>query len=132
MVRVSDASQDKERQGPPYPLPRRALGLGQTPRCERHPEVRMVLASTNPGWNTALYLCPLCAAAGEPPLELALGIVSAYWPERQYGFIHTGGPAICFDASQWQGDSLPRTGQRVWCRVQLSTRGLVGQGVRRA
>ncbi|MBN2001735.1 MAG: cold shock domain-containing protein [Anaerolineae bacterium] len=100
-----------------------------TPRCPRHPSVHMVLAGHNPQWNTIRYLCPLCHATGQAPLEVATGIVSAYFPQKGYGFIENGGQRIFFHLSDLNGAFTPYVGQPVTCRVEQNDHGLVGREV---
>jgi len=115
-------------QRPAHPGPQR--GAGHTPHCGRHPGVHMVLAGHNPRWNTVRYLCPMCSAMGLPPVEIATGIVSAYWPDRGYGFIESGGPRIFFHVSGLAGGCTPTVGLAVACRVEENARGLLGREVR--
>lgn len=105
-------------------------GKNPAPRCDRHRGVLMVLAGTNPHWNTVRYLCPLCSAMGLPPVEVATGVVSGYWPHRGYGFIDTGGPRIFFHVSELVGRFTPYVGMTVTCRVEQNDKGLVGLQVR--
>ena len=102
---------------------------GKTPHCSRHPGVHMVLAGTNPGWNTIRYLCPMCNAMGLPPIEVATGVVSGYWQHKGYGFIDNGGPRIFFHVSDLAGRFTPYVGMPVTCRVEQNDRGLVGRQV---
>ena len=101
----------------------------QTPRCADHPGVRMVLAGSNPRWNTVRYLCPMCNAMGRPPVEIATGVVSAYMADRGYGFIESGGPRIFFHISDWRGGNTPYVGMPVTCRVEANDKGLIGREV---
>jgi cold shock CspA family protein len=104
-------------------------GRKNTPRCERHPGVHMVLAGSNPGWNTIRYLCPMCSAMGLPPVEVATGVISTYFPDRGYGFIDNGGPRIFFHISDLVGHVTPYVGMPVTCRVEQNDRGLIGRQV---
>jgi cold shock CspA family protein len=117
-------------QHPPLP-PRRPApqpqGRGRTPRCTMHPGVHMVLAGSNPDWNTVRYLCPMCSAMGLPPIEVATGVVSGYWADRGYGFVDNGGPRIFFHISDLLGQFIPYVGMPVTCRVEQNERGLVGR-----
>ena len=113
---------------PAPPAPRR--GNGRSPRCGQHPSVHMVLAGHNPRWNTVRYLCPMCNAMGRPPVEVATGVVSAYWPDRGYGFIETGGPRIFFHVSGLAGRFTPFVGMTVTCQVEENAKGLIGKEVR--
>lgn len=106
------------------------LGHGQNRRCERHPGVHMILAGVNPHWNTVRYLCPLCSAMGLPPVEVASGIVSGYFPERGYGFIQGGGPRIFFHVSDLAAPFTPLAGMSVTCLVEQNDKGLIGRQVR--
>ena len=108
----------------------RQPGRGKTPRCASHPGVHMVLAGSNPRWNTIRYLCPMCNARGLPPVEVATGVVSGYWPERGYGFINNGGPRIFFHVSDLVGKFTPYVGLPVTCQVEQNHRGLIGRQVR--
>lgn len=101
----------------------------KTRRCQRHPGVHMVLAGHNAAWNTVRYLCPMCNAMGLPPIEVATGIISAYFPERGYGFIENGGPRIFFHVSALAGNFAPYKGMPVTCRVEENGRGLIGYDV---
>jgi cold shock CspA family protein len=101
----------------------------QTPRCADHPGVRMVLAGSNQRWNTVRYLCPMCNAMGRPPVEIATGVVSAYFPDRGYGFIDNGGPRIFFHISDWRDAATPYVGMPVTCQVAENDRGLIGRQV---
>ncbi len=114
------------------PQHRQSSGTGRNPnpRCPRHPGVHMVLAGTNPSWNTVRYLCPMCNALGQPPLEVATGVVSAYFPDRGYGFIENGGPRIFFHVSDLAERITPYVGMPVTCCVEQNERGLVGRQVR--
>lgn len=103
---------------------------GHSPRCGQHPGVHMVLAGHNPRWNTVRYLCPMCSAVGRPPVEVAAGVVCAYWPERGYGFIESGGPRIFFHVSDLAGQFTPAVGMTVTCRVEENHKGLIGREVR--
>jgi len=102
---------------------------GRTPRCSRHPAVHMVLGGTNRQWNTIRYVCPLCSAMGLPPIEVAAGVVSGYWPQRGYGFIDNGGPRIFFHISDLQSSFVPYVGMPVTCQVEQNAKGLVGRHV---
>lgn len=102
---------------------------GPTPRCSSHPGVHMVLGGSNPRWNTIRYLCPLCNAMGLPPIEVAVGVVSGYFPERGYGFVDNGGPRIFFHVSDLADQFTPYVGMPVTCRVEQNERGLVGRQV---
>lgn len=102
---------------------------GQTPRCVWHPGVHMVLAGTNPQWNTIRYLCPLCNAMGRPPVEVATGVVSVYFAERGFGFIENGGPRIFFHVSDWRSQVTPYVGLPVTCYVEQNDKGLIGRQV---
>ena len=113
---------------PPPRAPRRRST--KTPRCPRHPGVHMVLAGTNHQWNTVRYLCPMCNALGRPPVEVATGVVSGYWPQRGYGFIDNGGPRIFFHVSDLAASGTPYVGMPVTCRVEQNERGLIGRQVR--
>lgn len=101
----------------------------QAPRCADHPGVRMVLAGSNARWNTVRYLCPMCNAMGRPPVEIATGVVRAYFPDRGYGFIENGGPRIFFHISDWRGAATPYVGMPVTCQVAENDRGLIGRRV---
>jgi len=90
----------------------------------------MVLAGTNPRWNTVRYLCPMCSAMGRPPIEVATGVVSGYWHDRGYGFIDNGGPRVFFHVSDLQGHFTPYVGMPVTCQVEENDKGLVGRQVR--
>lgn len=103
----------------------------RTPHCPRHPGVHMVLAGTNAAWNTIRYLCPLCNAMGHPPLEIATGVVSAWFADRGYGFIDNGGPRIFFHISDLADTFTPYVGMPVTCQVQENDRGLIGIQVAR-
>lgn len=107
-----------------------ASGRNPAPHCSRHPGVHMVLAGSNPAWNTIRYLCPLCNALGQPPVEVAVGVVSGYWPDRGYGFIDNGGPRIFFHVSDVQPGLTPYVGMPVTCQVEQNERGLLGRQVR--
>ncbi|MBN1935619.1 MAG: cold shock domain-containing protein [Anaerolineae bacterium] len=100
-----------------------------TPRCARHPGVHMVLAGTNMQWNTVRYICPMCDAMGLPPVEVATGVVSGYWPQRGYGFIDNGGPRIFFHVSDLTGQFTPYVGMPVTCQVEQNAKGLVARQV---
>jgi cold shock CspA family protein len=89
----------------------------------------MVLAGSNPAWNTIRYLCPLCSAAGRPMLEMAAGVVSGYWPDRGYGFVDNGGPRIFFHVSDLAGQFTPYAGMPVTCLVEQNEKGLIGRQV---
>ena len=101
----------------------------KTPRCSKHPGVHMVLAGVNPDWNTVRYLCPMCNAMGRPPVEVATGVVSAYWPHKGYGFIDNGGPRIFFHVSDLAGRFTPYVGMPVTCQVEQNERGLAARQV---
>ncbi len=101
----------------------------QTPRCRRHPGVHMVLAGINAQWNTVRYLCPLCNAMGQPPIELATGVVTSYDRDRGYGFIANGGPRIFFHASALLGCPTPYVGMPVSCHVEQNEHGLCAREV---
>jgi cold shock CspA family protein len=90
----------------------------------------MVLAGTNPAWNTVRYLCPLCNAMGLPPVEVATGVVVQYVADRGFGFIENGGPRIFFHISDVQGGPMPHVGMPVTCLVEQNARGLIGRQVR--
>lgn len=90
----------------------------------------MVLAGTNPAWNTIRYLCPMCNAMGLPPVEVATGVVSGYWHDRGYGFIDNGGPRIFFHVSDLLERFTPYVGMPVTCLVEQNDRGLIGRQVR--
>jgi cold shock CspA family protein len=115
----------------PDPAPPRApqRRRQQTPRCAQHPGVHMVLAGTNHQWNTMRLVCPMCNAMGRPPVEVATGVVSGYWPERGYGFVDNGGPRIFFHVSDLSAGVTPYVGMPVTCRVEQNERGLVGRQV---
>ena len=118
---------------PPARPPRRPAQQrtqGRAPRCADHPGVRMVLAGSNARWNTIRYLCPMCNAMGRPPVEVATGVVSGYWPDRGYGFVDNGGPRIFFHISDWQSHATPYVGMPVTCTVGQNDKGLVGRQVR--
>lgn len=102
----------------------------RTPHCAWHPGVHMVLAGTNPHWNTVRYLCPMCNAMGRPPVEVATGVVSGYWAERGYGFVENGGPRIFFHISDWVSQTTPYVGLPVTCIVEQNDKGLIGRQVR--
>ena len=117
---------------PRHPLPRRPDHSAARPRglrCPRHRGVHMVLAGSNPAWNTVRYLCPLCNSMGLPALEVAFGVVSAYISQRGYGFIDNGGPRIFFHVSDLVGAFTPYPGQPVSCFVEQTERGLIGRQV---
>ena len=119
-------------QRPPRARPQPAQssrGNGKAPRCHRHPGVHMVLAGTNPGWNTVRYLCPMCNAMGLPPVEVATGVVSGYWHQKGYGFIDNGGPRIFFHVSDLADRFTPYVGMPVTCQVEQNERGLAGRQV---
>ena len=101
----------------------------KAPRCPQHPGVHMVLAGTNPGWNTVRYLCPMCSALGLPPAEMAMGVVSAYFADRGYGFIENGGPRVFFHISDLAAQVTPYVGMPVTCRVEQNEKGLIGREV---
>lgn len=111
-------------------LPPQARWQGKQLRCAQHPGVQMVLAGSNPRWNTVRYLCPLCSAMGRPTIELATGVVSGFWPERGYGFIENGGPRIFFHVSDLHQPFMPYVGMPVSCVVEQNHKGLVGRQVR--
>ncbi len=120
----------------PAPAPRQPTQQRQrqarghkTPRCSQHPGVHMVLAGANPGWNTVRYLCPMCNAVGLPPIEMATGVVSGYWPHKGYGFIDNGGPRIFFHVSDLSNHFTPYVGMPVACQVEQNERGLIGRRV---
>ena len=69
-------------------------------------------------------------ALGRPPLEVATGVVSGYWPQRGYGFIDNGGPRIFFHVSDLALNGTPYVGMPVTCQVQENERGLIGRQVR--
>ena len=98
-------------------------------RCAQHPGVHMVLAGTNHHWNTVRYICPMCNAMGMPPIEVATGVVSGYWPQRGYGFVDNGGPRIFFHVSDLSGGFTPYVGMPVTCRVEQNDKGLIGRQV---
>lgn len=98
-------------------------------RCPRHPGVHMVLAGYNTEWNTVRYLCPMCNAMGRPPVEIATGVVNAYFPDKGYGFIENGGPRIFFHISDLAGRFTPHIGMPVTCRVEENDKGLSGHEV---
>jgi cold shock CspA family protein len=110
--------------------PPQARQRSKTPRCPQHPGVHMVLAGSNPRWNTIRYLCPMCDAMGQPPVEIATGVVSGYWPQRGYGFIDNGGPRIFFHVSDLARGTQPYVGMPVTCQVAQNERGLIGRQVR--
>ena len=89
----------------------------------------MVLAGHNAVWNTIRYICPMCNAMGLPPIEVAIGTVSAYFPERGYGFVESGGPRIFSHFSALAGSFTPYKGMPVTCRVEENGRGLIGHEV---
>ena len=128
-------SQDTQR--PPrrtyHPAPPQPARSPQhrTPHCPHHPGVHMVLAGTNAAWNTIRYLCPLCNALGHPPLEVATGVVSAWFADRAYGFIDNGGPRIFFHISDLADTFTPYVGMPVTCQVRENDRGLIGVQVAR-
>ncbi len=114
----------------PAPAPRQARPQpAKTRRCERHPGVHMVLAGYKAEWNTVRYLCPMCNAMGLPPIEVATGVVNAYFPERGYGFIENGGPRIFFHLSDLVSNFTPHVGSPVTCIVEQNAKGLVGRQV---
>lgn len=116
----------------PPPAPRApvpAPGRGRTPRCARHPGVHMVLAGSNQQWNTVRYLCPMCNAMGQPPVEVATGVVSGYHADRGFGFIDNGGPRIFFHITDFTGPVTPYVGMPVTCQVGQNDRGLIGRQV---
>jgi cold shock CspA family protein len=108
---------------------RQPQGNGKSPRCSRHPGVHMVLAGTNPAWNTIRYLCPMCSAMGLPPVEVATGVVSGYFAHKGYGFVDNGGPRIFFHVSDLASRFTPYVGMPVTCRVEQNERGLIGRQV---
>jgi cold shock CspA family protein len=120
---------DYRRPAQPPARPPQRQAQNRTPRCAWHPGVHMVLAGTNPRWNTIRYLCPMCNAMGRPPVEVATGVVSGYWIERGYGFIDNGGPRIFFHVSDWQSQATPYVGMPVTCYVEQNDKGLVGRQV---
>lgn len=120
----------QQRATPPAVRPPGGEARQHSIRCPWHPGVHMVLAGPNPAWNTIRYLCPLCSAAGRPMLEVATGIVSAYWPERGYGFIESGGPRIFFHVRDLAGQFVPFAGMAVTCLVEQNEKGLIGRQVR--
>lgn len=107
------------------------MGNKTTPHCGRHPGVHMVLAGHNPQWNTIRYLCPMCNAMRLPPIEVATGVVSSYWPDKGYGFIENGGPRIFFHVSDLEERFTPYVGMPVTCHVEQNDRGLIGKRVKR-
>ena len=109
---------------------RRQQSRGKAPRCASHPGVHMVLAGSNARWNTIRYLCPMCDAMGRPPVEIATGVVSTYFPQRGYGFIENGGPHIFFHISDLADRFTPYVGMPVTCQVEQNHRGLIGRQVR--
>ena len=125
-------------QRPPQPQPQArprpaqppAPPRPQTPHCGRHPGVHVVLAGSNPGWNTVRYLCPMCNALGLPLVEVATGVVSAWLPERGYGFIENGGPRIFVHFRDLVGNFTPYVGLPVTCVVEQNDKGLIGRQVR--
>ncbi len=114
---------------PPRQRPPQQRKRNQNPRCAQHSGVHMVLAGSNPQWNTIRYMCPMCSAMGLPPVEIANGVVSGYWPQRGYGFVDNGGPRIFFHASDMAGRSTPYVGMPVTCRVEQNDQGLIGRQV---
>jgi len=102
---------------------------GKTRRCNHHPGVHMVLAGYNTEWNTVRYLCPMCHAMGLPPVEVATGVINAYFPDKGYGFIENGGPRIFFHLSDLATRFTPQLGMPVTCRVEANDKGLIGREV---
>ena len=98
-------------------------------RCDRHPGVVMVLAGRNTEWQTIRYICPLCQALLRPPLEVAEGVITAYWPRRGYGFVEHSGPPIFFHISQVSPGLRPLRGARVQCIVDETAKGLAARHV---
>ena len=100
-----------------------------TIRCARHPGVLMVLAGRNVVWQTLRYICPLCQALHRPPLEVAEGVITAYWPQRGYGFVEHSGPPVFFHISQVSPGLRPLRGARVQCVVEETAKGLTARHV---
>ena len=119
-------------QRPPQPQPRPAQPPvpNETPHCGRHPGVHMVLAGSNPGWNTVRYLCPMCNAMGLPLVEVATCVVSAWTAERGFGFVENGGPRIFIHFRDLAGNFIPYVGMPVTCVVEQNDKGLIGRQVR--
>ncbi len=114
----------------PQPRPVQPPARPQTPHCGRHPGVHMVLAGSNPGWNTVRYLCPMCNAMGLPLVDVATGVVSAWAADRGFGFIENGGPRIFVHCSDLIGNFIPYVGMPVTCVVEQNAKGLIGRQVR--
>ena len=114
----------------PQPRPVQPPARPQTPHCGRHPGVHMVLAGSNPGWNTVRYLCPMCNAMGLPLVDVATGVVSAWAADRGFGFIENGGPRIFVHFSDLVGNFIPYVGMPVTCVVEQNAKGLIGRQVR--
>jgi cold shock CspA family protein len=72
----------------------------------------------------------MCSARGLPPVEIAAGVVSQYFPHRGYGFIDSGGPRIFFHISDLGLPFTPHIGQAVTCHVEQNARGLIGKWVK--
>lgn len=113
----------------PHPTQQRRPAGSRNRRCTRHHGVHMVLAGYNMAWNTIRYLCPMCQAMGLPLVEVATGVVNAYFPQRGYGFIDNGGPRIFFHVTDLVGSFTPYVGQPVTCRVEENRQGLIGREV---
>jgi len=99
-------------------------------RRESHTGVHMELTGLNLQRNTVRYLCPMCSAQGLPPIEIAAGVVSQYFPHKGYGFIDNGGPRIFFHISDLGSAFKPYVGQAVICRVEQNARGLIGKQIK--